>query len=116
MNRASLPPTLASRLQLRFTRNTQMQPLRRYRSSRLTLCLFEISSPAYSMIRRFLLIGSSANTPNPCSFDFFRRTRGRFNAGAAVASAAADLALFVFVLRTVVLRAGLLRVVGFFIR
>ena len=46
MNRASLPPTLASRLQLRLTRNTQMQPLRRYRSSRASLCLLLMSSPA----------------------------------------------------------------------
>ena len=30
MNRATLPPTFASRLQARFTRNTQMQPSFRY--------------------------------------------------------------------------------------
>ena len=46
MKRATLPPTAASRLQLRFTRNTQMHPLERYLCSRDSLCLLVMSSPA----------------------------------------------------------------------
>ncbi len=46
MKRATLPPTAASRLQLRFTRKTQMHPFERYLCSRDSLCLLVMSSPA----------------------------------------------------------------------
>ena len=46
MNRATLPPTAASRLQARLTRNTQMHPSLQIPGLARLASMFWISSPA----------------------------------------------------------------------
>ena len=78
MKRATLPPTLASRLQARFTRNTQMQPLRRYAilAASRSACWDQLAVVVDDAL--VLVDGFTAKTPKPWSFDRRGGSSGRY--------------------------------------